>query len=284
MNVEIMLDSGYNKIYKCGHYLFARDERTVVDGCAHTLYVIDLEYIPKNASASKFKYEFNPKHKYMLNFDLTYILENNEYESKIISNEEFIKNFDTGLDNKKLINMLCNFLDINANGYKIVQLFNFIEHHGSYEIRHGGTCIILMDQEVFDAETNETTIISNDNLNLLVNTNTLMNHYNEPCLQKMPIFDTDLLLDIAIELFEYYNIDPYIDLVHIVSEYVYNNYIKDKQVEVTLEDPDICKYIDLYDKDKYNIRNADLIMSLDGMGAVTKFSDFVNHFKSKNLD
>ena len=102
MNVEIMLDSGYNKIYKCSHYLFARDERTVVNGCAHTLYVIDLEYISKNTSAGKFKYKFDAYNNCKLNFDLMYILEKHECECKIISNEEFIKNLDTGVNNEDL--------------------------------------------------------------------------------------------------------------------------------------------------------------------------------------
>lgn len=284
MNVEIMTDSGCNKIYKCGHYLFARDERTVVDGCSHTLYVIDLEYIPENTGAGKFEYKFDTDDKITLDFDITYILENNECESKIISNEEFIKNFNTGVNNNNLLYLLCSFLDIDMFKYEIVQLFSFINQHCYFEIRHGGTCIVLMDQEDVDAETEEVITKSNNDLNLLVNINTLINHYDEPCLQKILNIDPELILQIGEELSEFYDINPLVDLIHIVSENNYIQYIKNTNVEVTLEDPDMCKYIDLYDQDKYNIRNADLIISLDGMGAVTKFSDFVNHFKSKNLD
>lgn len=284
MNVEIMTDSGCNKIYKCGHYLFARDERTVVDGCSHTLYVIDLEYIPENTGAGKFEYKFDTDDKITLDFDLTYILENNECESKIISNEEFVKNFNTGVNNNNLLYLLCSFLDIDMFKYEIVQLLNFINHHGCFEIRHGGTCIVLMDQEIFNDETNETTISSNNDLNLIVNINTLINHYNQPCLQKMLNIDPELILQIGEELTDYYNINPLVDFVHIVSENNYKQYIQYTNVEVTLENPDMYKYIDLYDQDKHKIRDADFITSLDGMGAVTKFSDFVNHFKSKNLD
>ena len=282
MNVEIMIDSGYNKIYKCGHYLFARDERTVVDGCGHTLYVIDLEYIPENTSAGRFKYEFNPEYKYKLNFDLMYILEKHEYESKIISNEEFIKNFDTGVDNEELIYMLCHILDVDMLSYKIVQLYSFIVHHCDFEIRHGGTCIVLMDQEHVDCKTKEIVYtVKRNNLNLVTNINTLLTQHDNPTLQELLDLDSETILQLGEELKDY-SINNLVDFIHIVSEDVYNNHIKNKQVEVTLEDPDICKYIDLYNQDKHKIRDADFITDIGGhLQNVTKFKGVIEMFKSE---
>lgn len=283
MNVEIILDGGYNKIYKCGHYLFARDERTVVDGCAHTLYVIDLEYIPKNTSVGKFKYELNPENNCKLNFDLRYILENNEYESKIISNEEFIKNLDTGVNNEDLYYLLCYFLDIDMETCKIVQLYSFMIYNGYFEIRHGGTCIVLINQECVDYKTKEIVrIIKRNNLNLVTNINTLLTQYDNQILQELLNLDSEIILQLGEELRDYYSINNLVDFIHIVSEDVYNNHIKNKYVEVTLEDPDMYKYIDLYDQDKHKIRDADFIMDIDGhLQNVVKFKNIIEMYKSE---
>lgn len=283
MKVEIMLDDGRNKIYKCGHYLFTRDERTVVDGCAHTLYVIDLEYIPENTVSGRFEYELDPENNCKLNFDLRYILEHNECESKIISNEEFIKNFDTGVDNEDLYYLLCYFLDIDEETCKIVQLYSFIEHHCDFEIRHGGTCIVLVDHEYVDAETEEIIrILKRNNLNLVINTNALLTQHDNQTLQELLDLDSEIILQLGEELKDYYSLNNLVDFIHIVSEDVYNNHIKNKQVGVTLEDPDIYKYIDLYNQDKHKIRDADFIMELDGhLQNITKFSDIIDMFKSK---
>ena len=64
---------------------------------------------------------------------------------------------------------------------------------------------------------------------------------------------------------------------YIVNSDIYDNYIKNMNVEVTLEDPKIDKYIELYDEDKHKIRNADFIIELDGdLQNVVKFKDIIN--------
>lgn len=63
---------------------------------------------------------------------------------------------------------------------------------------------------------------------------------------------------------------------YIVNSDVYDNYIKNVNVEVTLKDTKIDKYIELYDEDKYKIRDADFTVELNGhLQNVVKFRDII---------
>lgn len=268
MSVELILDNSYKRIYKHSHYLFTRDERTIVDGeYCHTLYVIDLNYEqtcnfeytlfnsrfdPKN----KRKSYFDPKNICKLNLNLDDILNNIRYDSEIISEEELEICSD-------LLYMICLFLDIDTSNYKIVHLKSYTFQPYYFDIYHGGTCIVLRHYQKPD-------------LNVITNLNTLMKYYKNSELQNV-IGTNSEILSLIIKDLETYKFNKETDFIRIVSEDVYNNYIKGKRVEVTLEDPGIYKYIDLYEEDKHKIKDADFIIELDGdLQNVVKFKDVIS--------
>ena len=268
MSVELLVDNKYKKIYKHNHYLFTRDERTIVDdGYCHTLYVIDLNY----AQTSNFNYTtfnsrfdpknmcksyFDPKNMCKLKLDLDDILNNIRYNSEIISEEELEICSD-------LLHMIHLFLDIDTTNHKIVHLKSYTFQPYYFDIYHGGTCIVLKNDTKSD-------------LNVITNLNTLIKHYKKHELQNV-IGTNSEILSLIIKDLETYKFNKETDFIRIVSEDVYNNYIKKVNVEVTLEDPKIDKYIELYDEDKHKIRDADFIIELDGdLQNVVKFKDIIN--------
>lgn len=267
MSVELILDKCHKKIYKHSHYLFTRDERTIVDDeYCHTLYVIDLNYEqtcnfehtlfnscfdPKNER----EFYFDPKNLCKLKVDLEYILNNIWYDSEIISEEELEICGD-------LLHIIRLFLDVDTTNHKIVHLKSYACQPYYFDIYHGGTCIALRHYLKPD-------------LNVITNLNTLMKHYKNSELQNV-IGTNSEILSLIIKDLENYKFNKETDFIRIVSEDVYNNYIKNVNVEVTLEDPKIDKYIELYDEDKHKIRDADFITELDGdLQNVVKFKDII---------
>ena len=79
------------------------------------------------------------------------------------------------------------------------------------------------------------------------------------------------------EALETYNFNKETDFIRIVNSNIYDNYIKNINVEVTLEDPKIDKYFELYKEDKHKIKDADFMIELDGdLQNVVKFKDIIN--------
>ena len=268
MSVELLMDKKYKKIYKHSHYLFTRDERTIVDdGYCNTLYVIDLNYVqthnvnhipfnsrfdPKNI----YKSYFDPKNMCKLKLDLDDILNNIRYDSEIISEEDLEICSD-------LLHVICLFLDIDTTNHKIVHLKSYTFQPYYFDIYHGGTCIVLKNDTKSD-------------LNVITNLNTLIKHHKKHKLQNVISTNSEIILMIK-ETLETYKFNKETDFIRIVSPDVYNNCIKKVNVEVTLEDPKIDKYIELYDEDKHKIMDADFIIELDGdLQNVVKFRDIIN--------
>lgn len=252
MSVELLVDRNWNRVIKYGHYLFVGDKRTVVEGYGHTLYFIDSNYISTLEYHDTFKCRLNSKNKWQLDYDLSYMLNNLQYDSEIINKE------DLEIYDEDLFYMLCCYLDIDTVDYKIVQLKSYTIQPCYFDICHGGTCVVLRNE-------------AKTELNIITNFNTLQEHYYNYELRF--ILGTDsLILKLIIEQLETYKFNKETDFIRIVSEDVYNNYIKKVNVDVTLEDPGIYKYIDLYERNKHKIRDADFITDLDGnLRDITKF-------------
>ena len=279
MRVELLIDQSWSRIIKYGHYLFARDERTVVNGYSHTLYFIDLNYVSENVNYKLFKCEFDSENDYQLSFDLMNILRTNDYNSEVIENDAISEYIDINMPTKSLLQIICSFLDIDRYCYEIVYLKGYKKQHHDFEIHHGGTCIVIKDNKTTDIK-RERIFNKHKELNVITNEVTLLSRYYDFKLQNTLHIDSDTLLAITERLRDHVNVHGHNNFIHIVSEDIYNNNINNINTYITLEDSRIHKYLCLYNENVYKITEASIII-LNESGSLQdgiRLDEFINFY------
>lgn len=262
MNVELIGDQSCLDYIKYGNYLFTSYE-LFTDSPNPTLYLIDLGYKPDDKLGIPFKYELDPKNKYLLNFGLLDILRDYECITTILEWYELEEHlgFEPGsCDIVVLDRLFERYLNSSINECKIVWLKYYLNDNKIYKIRNGCSTIVIDTDKYVNCLVNQLVLEKwFNNSKLLEKTNT-----NSSEIKKM--FDSVGKYD---SMYEY-------DFIHIVDKQTYETKIESRyNIEFSNEDPSLERWIISYESNIEDILNTNVFVCVnDNLYYFSKFEHF----------